>query len=854
MCLVGMLALPGCHGCSAKPEDHEAAQNPLEDALKEKEKPKPDFEPIKLTIVPQRTGENEIARRLVKPGHWTAAVEKMKANNFDFNGSLYADARTEPAGPATELEHTPNRLAITRPAPLPKGQEKFLELLFFVPGNSTKSWLATELRNRGGSIAATPGPEPLTLMKAHQYNLVVLAQQPFRYGQLERFDSVRAPHATSQADFDTGLRYYQVITPALEKPLPLPSNVLAWTSIAYLIWDDVDPSLLTPEQQQALVDWLYWGGQLIISGPISLDQLRDKAFLGSYLPALPGDPLPITADMLKPLSNKWTLPIQNESSPTLTPMNAWSGVTLLTQPSANVLVDTGGSSASPLVVEGRVGRGRIVVTSFRLTQRELWNWPSFDGFLNGCLLRRPPRVFTASPDLGGVSVDWLQQPQRYHDPLLVTGLRFFSRDWNGESGFVAPPAAKPAEKPQDVDPRVGIRYGNRWSGQIPLEDDPSAFNGPGVAGWNDASPAAITARDSLREAAGIVIPKADFVMRVLAIYLLVLVPLNWLLFRSLGHVEWAWIATPIIAVGGMAAVVKVAQLDIGFARSQTELAVLEMHGGYPRGHLTRYTALYTSLSTVYDANSEDRTTLMLPFPTDPNFEPRPGQAIDTVTFQGEPDVQLADYQVSSNSTALLHTEQMIDSGGTIDYVEGFGVGESSSADSSNREPDHGSTTVTNGTNFHLQRAAVLRRTKNDFEMAWVGDLPPGRRMKLQFEPVDDESELPPDWSYDLSSGEGSPKLSLQPMADLVRKESTLEPGETRLVALIDGPLAGLQIEPHSSQATRGGTLVLVNLQYPPLSANPAQHDQNTHRDIASPREERENETEPPPGDTPDSDS
>ncbi len=42
-------------------------------------------------------------------------------------------------------------------------------------------------------------------------------------------------------------------------------------------------------------------------------------------------------------------------------------------------------------------------------------------------------------------------------------------------------------------------------------------------------------------------------------------------------------ATPIIALGGMAAVVKMAQLDIGFARAQTELAVLELQSGYPRG-------------------------------------------------------------------------------------------------------------------------------------------------------------------------------------------------------------------------------------------------------------------------------
>ena len=55
---------------------------------------------------------------------------------------------------------------------------------------------------------------------------------------------------------------------------------------------------------------------------------------------------------------------------------------------------------------------------------------------------------------------------------------------------------------------------------------------------------------ALTEAAGIEIPRADFVIKVLAVYLLVLVPLNWLVFWLMGRVEWAWIAAPIIALVG----------------------------------------------------------------------------------------------------------------------------------------------------------------------------------------------------------------------------------------------------------------------------------------------------------------
>ena len=274
-----------------------------------------------------------------------------------------------------------------------KGQPKTFELTFFVPRQVQHNpWLSTELRNRGGGVAATPGPEPLVLMKPYQYHMVVLAAEPDRYRRLEKMDSVLAPHNVASTDLgDTALNYYQVVTPALKKPLPLPSNALAWTSIAYLVWDDVDPQLLSAEQQQAMIDWLHWGGQLIISGPKSLDQLRDKAFLGSYLPAMPGEPMTISAETLEPLSKAWTINPTDKDKPRkpLAPVNPWSGVELKPEPGATFLPDTG-----DLVIERPVGRGRIVATAFRLTQRDLWNWPSFDGFWNACLLRRPPRTFS----------------------------------------------------------------------------------------------------------------------------------------------------------------------------------------------------------------------------------------------------------------------------------------------------------------------------------------------------------------------------------------------------------------------------------------------------------------------------
>ena len=60
----------------------------------------------------------------------------------------------------------------------------------------------------------------------------------------------------------------------------------------------------------------------------------------------------------------------------------------------------------------------------------------------------------------------------------------------------------------------------------------------GVAGWrSDKSDVSQAARDSLQRSAGITVPSIDFIAKVLGIYLAILVPVNWLLFKLIGRVE-----------------------------------------------------------------------------------------------------------------------------------------------------------------------------------------------------------------------------------------------------------------------------------------------------------------------------
>ena len=160
-------------------------------------------------------------------------------------------------------------------------------------------------------------------MPGYQYHLVGRVREPDRYRFLKVLHSVRPlwdDIVSGNTDY-----YYRVQLPQIKQTVPLPGDSLCWTSIAYLLWDDIDPSLLNSDQRQALLDWLHWGGQIVISGPKTLDALKNS-FLDPYLPATAGDPLKIDDQTLQELNAAWTVHV--DKSRPLTATVPWNGVTL----------------------------------------------------------------------------------------------------------------------------------------------------------------------------------------------------------------------------------------------------------------------------------------------------------------------------------------------------------------------------------------------------------------------------------------------------------------------------------------------------------------------------------------------
>jgi len=809
-CAVGWLvwlclapAVVGCRGCRSDDPLTEEEREAKREELKKKEQEKPNFEFLRFAVQPGGVEDKENRQQVfIKPGHWTNASLLSRANNFDFRGELLSETLDMTARPVP-LDEVPFELRTTRPVILPKGQGRMLEFSVFAPVETRGKNVATRLLRGVGGTPVFGETQPIRPMPPHQYYLLVLALNPDSYSFLKSLDSVTAPNEALIEPLNA--HHYRVALPHIKTLAPVPSQTLGWTSIAYVIWDDLEPKKLSTEQQQAMLDWLHWGGQLIVSGPETLPTLKGS-FLEEFLPASAGETWQITVDALQTLNAGWL-----KGDRVLKAVRAWSGVHLKLAENAATLV---ASAGEPLVAERRVGRGRIVLTAFRLSQRELHEWPSFDNFFNACLLRRAPRKFHFTNET--LFVDWLDGHPS-HDAQRVSQVRYFTRDAEAPPKLLgdlvrtrAAPTAPPVDEFQQAN-----QFNRFGMPQIQAgEGEPQYGSGP--AGWNDFSGASNVALDALRKAAGITVPDARFVVMVLGAYIAVLVPINWGFFRVLGRVEWAWAAAPVISIGGALAVVYLAQLDIGFARSKSELAVLEVQGTYPRGHLTRYLALYSSLGTRYQLRFDDQSAAALPFAAGQRRVI--GQGLTTVAYRRTPQlaeddevaqVTLDGLEISSNTTGMVHSEEMLDAGG------GFGW-----------QPLGGNRyRLTNDTRFALEGVGVIGPRHS----AWAGLVGAGAAVTVEL--LDRKADETDSWSDQLDKStvtveQFNDGLNLRSMYRLAQNQigDGRVGGDLCVVGWTADEVAGLTIRPGASQS-RQLTLVVGHIDYGPLPA--ASSDENS---------------------------
>jgi hypothetical protein len=300
-------------------------------------------------------------------------------------------------------------------------------------------------------------------------------------------------------------------------------------------------------------------------------------------------------------------------------------------------------------------------------------------------------------------------------------------------------------------------------------------------------------------------------------YICVLVPLNWLIFRLINRVEWAWFAAPLIAIGCTVVVVRQAQLNIGFARSRNEIAVIEMQPGYSRAHMTRYTALYTSLATTYELQLPDPAGQTTPFPKLKDRQRGFGESNSELICRRGDDTRVTGLHINSNAADFVHSEAMADFGGvvTLHYDTSGGM--------------H----VTNNTKHPLENCRVVwneDRTGNAAIFS-IPRLDPGATARLEgskpfdritaaeaeravIRSLDAKYHYTPERSREinvnsprLKEAEPTGELSAESIAQLALGLQDMRPGEVCLVAKVADEVPGFTVTPDTRQVRQAALLV-----------------------------------------------
>lgn len=821
-----LLALvSGCRGCNST-----TPQDPPKKTSEAKKNQR--ITSDRTATIPSESG---VVISYVKPGHWYQANTRLTANQQDETLDISLSP-VDRLGKEVPMNLGTAPIRYQRSVSLAKGQQKSVSLMYLQPDvplssfeeemdfskETTPAQLRIQYAAKGYGTPILQESNPLRLLYGYQFCMVTLSRDPARYSFLRALDCTIWSSDTKAPD--------ERITPHRILDLKeddlatqFPSRMYAMTSMSHLLIHDGSPSLLNLEQQQAVIDWLHFGGTIVINGIDGLDRV-ESSFLREYSPIANTSTSTWSDEDSATINDVWTIPRVNDPSPIpFTPLRAFPKLTgQLTEGSRWI------ETLEGLVAERMIGRGRIVLTTFSMNEPSFLRWPSYSSLVHNAILRMPSRTVTkpesestptapvnSNAPIGSSTIgelDFVPALDTVYsgdyqgtelNPLHSTRLRIWARDLDSSTSFKR-------IKEQGNDPQ-----GN-FLGASSLF--PSGKK-TGVGGWNSSSYVLSSAKESLAESSGITVPKIRTIVWLLLGYLIILVPINWAVFRLTGKVEYAWVMAPIIAVVGAFVVARSVQLDVGFSRSETSYGFLECHAGYDRGSLSSYLALYTSLTTNYQVLYPDDNGIVTPLPqTGEDSKARRRLSIDgyDYSFANDQGIGLVKTPVLSNTTGLIYSEEMCNLQGSFD-VE---------LDNNNDK-----LTLVNRSGIALRDVGIIGVHEDDnLVRSWVGDLTPNQQVDCELKRYPNKDKWHEEWqrnptlaspdqvqSYVMnpSASQEQDELYLGRILGVIANDYPLARGELIAVGWTSENLSQLTISPKTNQS-KHRTLVLLHLKIPDL--------------------------------------
>lgn len=784
--LLLLVLVSGCRGCS---KNNQTQQAP--------EKKKSRLVPDELRTLPY---SKEIVGNSVKPGHWYQTRQKLKANQNDesLTATLY---QVDGASSPTTVRKLGIPLQFNRDVSIAKGQEKTIEMRFLqtdwplesidpinTSGKSNQLSIFMRYSQRGLGTPLFDESFLLRPLKDYQYDMLVLSRNTPQHVFWRGLDCIVWPQAENQES--SRIAPHRIVDIAEEDMgQSIPSQLMTMTSISHMVINDASLTTLPEDHQEAILDWLYFGGTIIINGPEAIAGI-ESSILKTYAPIQQTSSSLLSQDQIDKLNDTNSWRIRYAKTPTkdaiaFKPSEPVSILQGQLAEDSSWITDLEG-----LVAERLVGQGRIVMTSFPMNHTALVNWPSYSALIHNAILRKPARRVNLEPEFQLVYDE--SNSGRETDPKLTTRLRLWARDLVG-----------------------GVSSDSKDN--LASQSSKAASFGA----WNSDSLVTNTSGNYLKQLSGINVPNLNTILKWLLGYLIVLVPMNWLVFRVMGKLELAWLAAPFIAIAGVFVIARAVQLDVGFSRSQTSLQFIELHNRYPRGLLSSYHALYSSLTTNYKIVYPEGEGILCPMPQPRQRSLLSAGGLLPYRIADEKGTGFQSFPVLSNTIGLVQSEEVVSLTGAISWTI---------------DQDQMSFQVTNDSQAVIRDVILEGFDHSGSRLrAVVGTLEPGQQKKGTLEkPTESDFSWDIHPPTDTKSGQDFDKLALEKNLKLIFKSYPKLQGEWIAMGWTESQLSKLQIAPTTPQ-TRSATLVLMHAKTAPLG--PIEHDRQLMPRIVKDNEE-----------------
>ncbi len=208
-----------------------------------------------------------------------------------------------------------------------------------------------------GLLTVSDDQAAIIVLTQDQSGLYAIAGRDMGYGHR----GVPADQYRNQWNYPSSGNRAVPHAPRVVYPRPgvLPDTYHGYDAADVVVLGDMPLDALTDRQWDALTGWVQDGGTLVVSGGPDLPRLRRKE-LADILPMAPAGVR--TVQGLGELAGAYHMPGPGGPIPITTGA---------LRPGAVVLA---GSSATPLVVAGRLGQGFVFFTTFDLLARDMRSW------------------------------------------------------------------------------------------------------------------------------------------------------------------------------------------------------------------------------------------------------------------------------------------------------------------------------------------------------------------------------------------------------------------------------------------------------------------------------------------------